>query len=152
MGNNEDASPEMRGSDIGSRKCEGTGSVAQHVQVSPHVGQPTSGTGGDVFDDDPRRARGFDDPPELVPESGSLSREAFALACRRDVLAGESTAEEIDTRELRADFSDIIKPRYVGPVLREHGATEWIRLHLEEHGPQAGPFEPELQAADAGEE
>lgn len=37
-------------------------------------------------------------------------------------------------------------------MLREHVTTEWVVLDLEEHRPETGPFEPELEASDAREE
>jgi hypothetical protein len=152
VGNDEDASPEVGGSNVGGRKLEGTGSVPQHVQVSPHVGQPTPGTGGDVLDDDDRRREGLDDPAVFVPEAGPLAGEPCSFAGGADVLAGEASAEDVDTREIRSNCSDIGEPRDGGPVLRQHAETELVLLDLEEHGSEAGALEPELQAADPGEE
>src|SRR5262245_31497877 len=119
VGNNEDSSAEMSRSDLLGRKQEGTRSVPQHMQVSPHEGQPTSRTGGDVFDDDEARRDLFDDAREFSPESGSLSRESFALACTRDVLTRESPAEHITTGGA-FEGRDIVEPFHVRPMLREH--------------------------------
>jgi hypothetical protein len=123
----------MGSSDIGGSKCKGTGSVPQHVQVSPHVGQPTAGTGGDVLDDDEPRAETFDDAPELAPEPRSFATEALALPGARDVLTGESPADEIDPSE-RASCSDVFMLLHGGPVLLENGATERVFLDLPRDG------------------
>jgi len=49
------------------------------------------------------------------------------------------------------DFSDILVAPHVGPVRGEHGATEWIDLHLP-LDLVACTFKAEVEAADAGEQ
>ena len=66
------------------------------MQVSPHVGQPTPRTGGDIFDDGEARPKRRDDAAELAPESGAGAVEAGAFAGGGDVLAREAPANEID--------------------------------------------------------
>jgi len=47
-------------------------------------------------------------------------------------------------------LSDIVVAPHVGPVLREHGPTERIDLHLPANV-EPGPREAEIEAADPGE-
>lgn len=140
----------MRGADVRRRKRVGTGSVPQQVQVSPHVGQPTPGTAGDVLDDDEARRDLLDDPAELVPESASLTGKTGALARRADVLAGEPSAEETDLFDfLPVDSSNILIPLRARPVLSQHLAAEGIALDLPHDLTAEGALETELKPSNA---
>jgi len=42
----------------------------------------------------------------------------------------------------RVDFSDILEPFDVRPMLREHGTTEWVDLNLPNNPTNSGSFKP----------
>jgi hypothetical protein len=82
-----------------------------------------------------------------------LAFEPGALAGERDVGARESSAEEVDSREiLPSDGSYISVSFSQGPVAPEHPLTEVIDLDLEHRLAAACLLEPELKEPDAGEE
>lgn len=95
VGNNEDAATEVRSSDGGGRKLEGTASVAELAEVPPHRGQPAPHAARDVLDDDPRRRDLGDDGGEHPPEAGPGTSQAGTETAGGDVLAGEASAEEV---------------------------------------------------------
>ena len=132
--------------DVCGRKREGTRSVADSVQVSPHLTQPALGARRDVFDDDPAWPEFADDSEILEPEAGPCAGEACAEAGATDILAGKAAADEVDGREVPstgdADVDDASVD--VGPVLCENLSTEVILLHLPDGFAEAGPFEPEF--------
>lgn len=68
-------------------------------------------------------------------------------------MAGESSTDHVHSFEVvSADRLHVIEPLSVGPVLRQHGSAIGIFLDLPDDRPQAGAFQPQLQAADAGEQ
>jgi hypothetical protein len=85
----------MRRSDVGGRYREGTGVIVKFVQVAPHLAQPAPRARRDVLDDDDRGADLFDDPAKLVPEPGSITGKPGALAGPGEVLARESTGNDV---------------------------------------------------------
>lgn len=78
---------------------------------------------GNVFDDDGARPKRLDRPREVAPEpsivGGSSSPSGNAVW-----LAGESPADDVDGLDVGPlDRADIIVPRGVGPMAREHGSA-----------------------------
>jgi hypothetical protein len=139
--------------DVEGRKCEGTGSVPQHVQIAPHVGQPTTRTGGDVFDDRERRPELFDDPSEFAPETRARIVEPEALARRAVPLAGEASDDEVDGIEVvSSNGADVVMQLCSRPVLAENAPREFVDLDLPDGGAEAGALDAEVQASDAREE
>src|SRR5262245_13838930 len=65
-------------------------------------------------------------------------------------LAGKASANNVNCRE-GGDGADIGVASDMRPVPFENGATERIELHLPDHA-QPGALEPEVEAADAGEQ
>lgn len=151
VGHNEDPSSHVGSTDFCGRKREGTRSVSEVAQLAPHRGQPGALAVRDVLDDDDRRPDFFGDAVELEPEPTSVAGETGLLAGGADVLAGETSAEEIDGGK-RPSCRDVIEPLNVGPVLGEDAAAELVLLDLPEDRAQPGGLEPELETADTGEE
>jgi hypothetical protein len=150
VGHNENSASKVRGSDVGSRKRDGAGSVSELAQLRPYRGQPATLAARDVFDDDEAGAHLSDDARELVPEAASGATEADALSCPADVGAGKSSANNVNWRQSR-DGADIGVPHGVWPVASEHGAAVRIDLDLPDHGAEAGALEAKIQAADSCE-
>lgn len=68
----------------------------------------------------------------------------------RDILAGESAADEIDGFEVTLpDTSDVVVPFDFGPVFLEDRFAEFIFLNLPDHRTEPGHLEPELKTTDA---
>lgn len=150
--NDEDSSAEVRGADVGGRQLEGTASVSQVAELPPHRRQPSAHLGpGDVLDHDGLRSYSFDDASEVPPKRGPFPAEPSPGAGVGDVLAGEAAADEIHVG-IVPGARDIVEPRDVGPVLREHRAAEWVDLALPDDVTETGLLKPELQSADAGKE
>lgn len=142
VGHNEDALPSVRQADVFGRQKEGTGSVAESLEICSDEREPLCSTGVDVFDEDESRSQLGDDSAVLVPETTPLAGETSSLSGRGDVLTGEASTDEVDRSEVvLSDRSNIFVPFDSGPVLREHGSAERIDLHLPRGVTDAGPFE-----------
>jgi hypothetical protein len=93
------------------------------------------------------------DSRELVPEAASSTSEASSLARGADVLAGESSADEIDGFEISStNAADIIEPLRLGPVLRENREAQLVLLDLPDRLANARHLQAQLEPADAAEE
>lgn len=89
----------MRGADVGGRKREGTGTIAQRVEPVADRVDPPSRPRRDVLDDNETGPQLGDDSSVLIPEPGSLTVEAGTLAGCADILAREAPANEVDGGE-----------------------------------------------------
>jgi hypothetical protein len=125
---------------------------AELSQAGGDLIDPAPGAGGDVLDDDPPGAQLTDDPGKLKPQSRALSSKARALACARDVLAGETATDDIDgAKVVLSDCADIIEPFNVRPVTLENETAELRLLDLPNRVPEPRPFETKFEPTDAGE-
>ena len=140
----------MEGSDVGGSKCDGAGSVTEHVQLVPDVRQPEALAARDVLDNDEARPDLPDDVRVVPPERRLLPSDASLGSCARDVLTGEASADEVHMG-IVSRSRDILEPRDGGPVLREHAAAEGIDLAVPEDRTEACALEAELEPADARE-
>jgi hypothetical protein len=132
QGEDEDPAAPMRRSDVARRDGDGAGSVAKSVQVGPHLAQPARGAAGDVLDDDGGGAQLGDDSAKLVPESRAIAGEPSTFAGGADVLAGESSDEEIHGIESCTASMVHVLHGSIGAreVLREDASTERVDLDL----------------------
>jgi hypothetical protein len=107
---------------------------------------------GNILPNEPSRSEFIDDPRHLVEQPGTLSGEPGALAGDTQVLAGEPAAYQVHGREVvRPALTDVREPLCAREVTLEHGAALLVQLHLP-YRPVACPLEPEVEAADAGEQ
>jgi hypothetical protein len=137
-GDDEDPRSPMRRSKVSGGNPQGAASIPEFVQRVPHRAQPSAPSAGDVLDDDEAGPELSDDAPELPPEAGALAFEPRAEPRRRDVLAGEASADETNGSECcRPDSSDIVVPPCVRPVLREDLAAERVDLDLPDRAANA---------------
>lgn len=90
----------MRGSDVGGANPQGARSIAKVGEVGADLREPRCRAAGDVLDDETRGAKLSDDAAELEPEPALGSSEPSALACARDVLARESSADDIHGKQV----------------------------------------------------
>jgi hypothetical protein len=84
---------------------------------------------GDVLDDDEGRPEVCDDARVLVPEPALRPREPFAASCDAEILAWESSADDINGREI-CRLSDILEPCCFRPVFRKHSPTKRVDFDL----------------------
>ena len=131
VGHNEHPPPAVWRSDVCGRKRDGTGTIAQRVELVADRVDPSPLPRRDVFDNDESRPELADDPQVLEPEAATLSGEAGTLAGGADVLAGEAAADKVNsTKNASTNCSDISEPLRVGPVPREHPAAPLVDLDL----------------------
>jgi len=135
--------------------------VADRSEPPEHRIQSASAKGWDVFDDAPARARFFDDAEEFEPEPGTRSGEPDSLSGNTDVLAWESSANDVNTSETRvisSKVSHVAVNRNVGPMLTENCHGE-VGLLTEGDSFKAGcsvrvgcVVESKAEASNAGKE
>jgi hypothetical protein len=90
----------------------------------------------------------------FAPQPTPFACKASTSACDADVLAGEASADKIDSAEsaelVAVDSSDVWKARDVWPVLGKDGAAVGLDF-AERDGSHSGSFESEAESADAAE-
>jgi hypothetical protein len=100
-------------------------------QVSEYGYEPSSSESWDVFNDHPSGPNCANDPSELVPKTGPSTGEASTLSGNADVLAGETTADEVNAPlALRRERPHIFVLRDFRPVLLENCGCIRVNLHL----------------------
>lgn len=143
VGNNKDALSPMHRANVGCGNPQGARSIAESRERFADCREPTACATGDVFDDDEARPNLADDSREVPPETAAGAPESSPSSCAGYVLAGEAPAEKIASWVV-AWLRDIDEPRDAGPVLRQHGAAEWIDFNLKDDGPETSPLKAEL--------
>lgn len=154
VGNNEHARTSLR-------QTEGGSGEHTPFRIEPHAGQgpenssnSTNKDGCDVLHDDVSGSKQANDAGVLRPQSAPTAFDAGLLPAAADVLAGESSADDIDSPAFGVagwEGSDIVVPPDAGPVLLEYLAGERVDFHL----PgclQSRTLEAEVESADSGEE
>lgn len=104
----------------------------------------------DVFNEDGPGAKSVNDSHELKEESAALACEPGALASDGEVLAGEASAEEVDSAGRSVNVADIVIDTDAREPGREDRAAVLIDL-CEEPMPEPGPLEADVHAPDPGE-
>lgn len=110
-------------------------SVAPGISTRHKVGDddvPASGADeGAVFEEDPGRSNSVNCADDLSVQTASLAANACSLACSRDVLTRESSAERIDASQLSREVhgSDIaFDDSQAGESLAQDGAGVGVPL------------------------
>jgi hypothetical protein len=106
----------------------------------------------DVLHDNVSRSNLANDPSKLVPKTGPLACESCSLASNADVLAWESSADEIDAVVVVRwrERSHVVVLGYVGPVLVEDCGCIRVNLHLP-LARHSGPLKSERKATNPSE-
>jgi len=100
-------------------------------QRSENVVKSSSKECCDVFHDDVAGFQLANDSCVLMPESRSLAVEPCALASVTDVLAGKSSANNVNGGEVSSsDIFHVLVSGNVRPMLREHRPTVGVLLDL----------------------
>jgi hypothetical protein len=151
VGNNEDASPKVRGSHVCGGNPQGARSIPELSQLLTHRWEPRLRSACDVFDDDEPRADLADDAREVPPEPGTPPPQASAFSSAGDVLTGEASANKVNVW-VRARLCDIDEPFNGWPVLREDRAAERVVLALPYDGPKSRALKSQLETPNPGEQ
>ncbi len=85
----------MRGANVLGGDDAGLDVIAKPLEVADNPVQPSANERRNVFSDDEARPELSDDAGELSPETGALAVEASSGSGEGDVLARESSADEI---------------------------------------------------------
>lgn len=144
VANNEDAGTGVGSANVSRVDPKGARSIAKHMQVLPHLGQPVlRRVVRDILDDDRFRSDTGDNLGESLPER-EVER-APPTGCRRERLTREPAADEIDTRYLQFEHVvNVFVARGERPVLREHETAEVIELALPRDRPEPSPLQAEF--------
>jgi hypothetical protein len=101
VGHADDEHPRapVRRANVSGRNPQGARSIAKSFDVREDLGEPGARAACDVFDDDPPWSQLADDSRELEPQTGSCTGEAGALAGGANVLARETSADNVHRNE-----------------------------------------------------
>ena len=152
-------------------------SAVQHspgAVVKPELGQRREKDGeissvvagkesGNVLDEDePSGSNKFiSKPRKLEEQARSLARQSGPATSDREILARETTAQQIDVRHsirhqharrrrsvLARQFAHVREDGHVGPVTLQHATAVLVGFALEDDG-HAGALKAEIESADA---
>jgi len=136
----EDPVPPVRGADGGS------GNTVP-LRIIPALGQrPENGIQSPskeswyVFQDDVARSYQANDPHEFVEKPGALSFEAGSLSGVAEILAGESSADDVDMGNV-LHGGDVFVAGNPGPVLGQDTPSIGVFFALPNHRPKPCPFQ-----------
>jgi hypothetical protein len=143
------------------RSTKGSRRNAFPFRIEPERGQfpensvhPPNKQRWHVLHEDVAGSKQANNPFILGPEAGSLTIDTDPLPGMRNVLTWEAPGDEVDTPFLSVrgrKGPDVVVSPDVWPVAGEDGSAEWIDLDLP-GARQAGPREPEIQAAHPREQ
>ena len=120
-------------------------------QPSEYDSKPPSKQSWYVFHDDESGSKCANDPEVLKPEARPSAVEPGPGAGVAEILAGETSADDVDGSESFGGSDIVISPG-VGPVLREDSAAERVSLNLPNGGAEARALEAKFEPTDATEE
>jgi hypothetical protein len=108
VGNNEAPTALVWSSDVGGSKNEGTGSIAESLEICSDVMEPPIAPVIDVLDNNPSGSHLADNAGVLIPEPRAGPLESVATTCDTEILAREAAADEIDGSKVACvRFADI---------------------------------------------
>ena len=142
----------VRGANGRSRDAVPLRVIPARGQVSENSVESSASEGGDVLHDDVAGSKLANEPREVPPKTRAFSVDPRSLSRAADVLAGETSAEDIDwPNSVGAQFSHIGVAGHSGPMLGEDTTTESVALGLP-HDSHACAFETEVESSDAAEQ
>jgi hypothetical protein len=102
----------------------------------------------DVLDENPSGSALISDTHELVEESGPFASQPSTASSHTEVLAGESSANKVNSLNVTSKGGHIVIQHSIGPVMAKHQLSRFVYLALPADI-HPGPFQPEVEAADA---
>lgn len=143
----------MAGTHVGRAETTPLSIIPAFVKPPENGIEPPNKEGSNIFKDDVARSHLAYEPEELEPEPAALAADARALACDRDVLAGESAAPDVGVGDVRPfERGDVVIALHSGPVTLQHPRGIGVTLALEHCVCAKGGLKPKLKTADAAEE
>jgi hypothetical protein len=105
-----------------------------------------------VLHEHPSGPRTANNAGELSPQARASTFNTFSLSGEADILAGETSADEIDRLELfRVNRADVFIAFHLRPMLLQNAAAERVDLHLPP-ALHAHKLQTQINAADASEQ
>jgi hypothetical protein len=152
--NDPDPVPSVSRIDGTSRNNKRPRGVAEGFQVSQHIIECQRDEASNVFAKEPSGSFECNNAAHFRPEV-AVVRLCFLLSGDAEGLAGESSADEIDsskpTQSLCVQGTNIIEARDSRPVLAEDGSAELVSL-AEGDCSHPGSLKSETESSDAGKE
>jgi hypothetical protein len=115
VGHNPNSIPKLSGTNVGRRYAIPLRVIPERGQVSENSAKVPSKQSCDVLHDDEAGSNFANNSGVLSPEAATFSVNSGAVSCQADVLARESTADDIDL--------DVSGGRGSGKVLGSKGAN-----------------------------
>lgn len=151
MGHDENPLSPVRRANVVSTHHERPAGVSLRLQVFKHPVSAESAEARDVLSDHPAGSHFSHQPEELGPEPSLVFMPSPAPGTG-DGLAGESSDQSVSCREVTHGHSANVSESWKsGPMSLKDGAAVGVDLDLGDALP-SGPFEAEVEPADAGEE
>jgi hypothetical protein len=104
----------------------------------------------DVFDKNPAGGLLCDDAGEFPPQAASLSSQSSTLPSHGNILAGESSAEDVDSESSPTNRGNVCDGFLIRKVPPSHAVAFRILLGSP-HGLDTASMESEVGAAQTGE-
>jgi hypothetical protein len=152
VGNEPNPISPVRGAKGTSRYAVPLRVIPERGQVSKHSPESSSKESWDVLHQDVSGSKLANKAGVLRPKTRTLSLNTCASSCVAEVLARESTAENVDRLNVIApQLAYVVVDRHVRPVLGKNLLAEGVLL-AEPCGLKASPFQPKVEAANAREQ
>lgn len=140
----------MGSADGSSRNNKRPRGVAETFQVSEHIVECHCDEASNIFANDPSGSCECNDAAHFRPEVAVVIL-AFLLAGDAEGLAGESSADDIDsskpTQSLCIKGVDVVKAGHLGPVFTQDRLAVGIPL-AESYGFHPSPFKAKGETTD----
>ena len=126
--------------------------IPERSERPEHLIQSARTKGADIFDEDVARLEDFDRFGVLEPESAALASESGAFSGEADVLARESSAQEVNRlNRVPIDFTDIAITGDGWPVFGEDSLTVGVNFNLPRDF-KTGSGKAKIKSSYSGEE
>lgn len=134
VGDDPNPVPYVWGANSGSWNAVPFRVIPDLGQVSENAVKPPSKESCDVLHNDDSGSYFANKAKVLTPEPRALALKPSALARVRDVLAGKSSANNVNWSDIFAlQFGYVFKLANVRPVFRQHAPAEWVEF-TKRHG------------------
>jgi hypothetical protein len=152
VGHDPDAIPLMRGANGGSGYTVPLRIVPERVEATEDFVQSARAKGCNILDDDVARVDFFDETAIFVPKTASLASESESVTGDADVLAGESSADNVNgfMYVLGGKSFNVFKNRHVWPVFLKNSTAYGVNF-AERNGSHTCTLKPERKPTNAGE-
>jgi hypothetical protein len=153
VGNNPDTVSLVGIANVARRNAVPLRIVPDRGQVSENGSEPETQQSCDVFHDDKIGSYLANKPSKVTPQTTSLAGKSGALPHRRNVLAGKSSANNINWSDIFApELGYVFKLANVWPVFCQHAPAEWVDLAEGDGFEAARALKAKAETANAAEQ